>query len=93
MPGQAQPWAPDERAEAQIPRILHQLEKPHLLNSAGILGNECTGSSILNNTTNGHEAEIGSWADIKHKDGAIDVTETEGDQVLQPRLVSVTEMG
>lgn len=47
-------------AEPQIPRILHQLGKGHLLNSAGIgiLGNECTGSSTLNNTTNGNKAEI-----------------------------------
>lgn len=45
-------------AEPQTPRILHQLGKGHLLNSAGISGNECTGSSTLNNTTNGNKAEI-----------------------------------
>lgn len=50
VPGQAQPWAPGGWAEPQIPRILHQLEKHHLWNSAGILGNERIGSSTLNNT-------------------------------------------
>lgn len=104
VPGQAQPWAPGACAEPQIPRI--QLEKQHLLNSAGILGSECTGSSTLNNTTNGHKAEIASWANTGHKDGVIKVTihteftefraeftETAMNQVLQSRLVSVTDMG
>lgn len=72
VPGEAQPWAPGGCAEPQIPRI--QLEKQHLLNSAGILGSECTGSSTLNINTNGHKAETASKADAGHKDGAVSVT-------------------